>query len=181
MTKVKLINIIRIKRHRYFENRPDVNKQLQHKTILLMINAALHKGNETLLLMDNNDFSIDIVSQDSNEEVYFNDRMKYKLAYANSKFTAFHNHPDGGSFSIADLLTILDNYSVQLLILCDNSCQNIYGLLKSDIVDGITSLKMSNYTKKYAIKNNLNIHSDALPLIQLFVSKGLLYVVNKNY
>lgn len=180
MDKINVFNILKIQKHKYFDDNY-VNNQLKLKTQLLMVNAFLHKGNETLLLMNNKTFKYTIYSENDQNSVSFNSKMLSLLMDKTNLYTAIHNHPNESSFSIDDLIQLLRHEQLILLILCTNSCKYCAGLLKSNTVDNITSDKMLKYIKQYMYKNNLTGHSSAIPLIEYFSTRKLIYVYYINY
>lgn len=177
-------NIQKIPKHRYFsDNTNNINDELYNKTIILMTVAQKKaNGNETLLLMRNSDFLYEVTSQHNVAEVSFNQKMLNALYTNNAEtYTAFHNHPDDGPFSLGDVKQILEYDKLVLLVLCTNSCKYSAALYKTNNSKQQINHILARIMQIAFSKNILNMHMDAKKLIKWLVPLGFEYREYRNY
>lgn len=185
MHRIKMENILKIKKHRYFNNsvinHEQLNKAFYASIIKLMIHAMLNKSLETLLILDENFKSKVYTSNDINN-VHIPDNIIRKLDSDSSvKYIMMHNHPNNSNFSILDLYTFIQRYQICNLVVVTNDCKHISVLGMHNSVNMRTRSKMLQFIDEYCNKYNKNEHSSAERLIQYFQTKGLMYAVYRNY
>ena len=183
--KIKIENILKIKKHKYFNdsisNCKQLNKIFYSNIVKLMTHAMLNKSLETLLIIDENFKSRVYTSNDENNVNIPSDIIEVMNNNTNNKYIMMHNHPSNSNFSIKDLSTFISRYQIAYLVVVTNDCQHISVLGMHDDVDISIRTKMLRVIEQYCNKYNKGEHSSAEQLIQYFQTKGLLYAVYKNY
>ena len=185
--KILLQNILKIECHRYFDNSwrdyNKINKKIRTKTIINMLSAYLHRGKEVLLLMDNGSFKHKM-NVGNYENVTISNEMKRFMNNSNSTFTAFHNHPKEGSFSLGDLEQIIIYDKIQLLVLCTNSCRYCAALYKPRSFTEKEIKAILTLFDSFKEKNNVDGHCNAKYFIQQLQEKGRLFyyetIISRN-
>lgn len=182
--KIEVENVRKIQKHRYFSDDNKFNTQLYNKTIILLSEAYKNNSAETLLLMDNNTFNYRCTSQGNSDTVMFDDKMLEALLDINnvSTFTAIHNHPNDGGFSLGDLKQLLIYKKINTLVLITNSCKHSAFLYKTYKLNNNIQGKIITKILNFMIdKDIVNIHHSALRLIQYMQRLGLIYLYYINY
>lgn len=175
MNKIKLANILKLPCDNYFGN--NLDKQIQLKMKIVLINALLHKSTESLLLINCNTYRYLITTNNNPDEVSFSTKMLEKLrdTQDNNLYIAIHNHPYDNTFSLDDLTQLMRYRKLKAVMLITNTCRYSAGLLKENltinerkqIIDDI-----EQYKKEY----NVDGHASALDIIQKFGVNKLKYV-----
>lgn len=185
--KIKVSNILKIKKHRYFNdtvvNYTKLNSLLYKNLVKLMLSAMFNKSLETLLIIDSDSMKSRTFTSHLNNNVDIPDCIIEKLNNTNDKtsFIMMHNHPNNTNFSIEDLNTFVSRPKISYLLVCTNDCKHIAIIGESSIINDTVRKKMLYVIEEYCKKNGLDEHSPADKLIQFFMTKGLLYAVYKNY
>ena len=182
--KITIRNILKIKRHQYFDssikNHKTINNMLRRKVMITMFSAyKIGSEFEVLTIVDNHSFKHKTFTDKRTDMVSIPDSIKDYLE--NGSYTAIHNHPSNGNFSIEDLTTFIQWVNIHYLFVCTNDCKYIAVLGKSVTINGKLQNQMLYVINEYKIKKHVDDHYSALELIEFFCTKGLLYQVRKNY
>lgn len=184
-SKINIINILRIKKHRYFNeslnNHTRLNKIIYYSIVKLMIHAMMNNSLETLLIIDEKFKSKIYTSNDINNVNIPDNILNIMNRGVNAKYIMMHNHPDNSNFSIKDLNTFIARCNIVYLVIVTNDCKHIAILGMNENVNDELRKRMISTIEKYCVKNKLDEHASATKLIEFFQSKGLLYTVYKNY
>lgn len=179
--KINILNIFKIKNHKYFSNK-NINIKIKLKIIKLLLVSMLHDSKEVLMLINRDTFNDAITSDTSESRVGFTEEMNYTLKTSNSTFILMHNHPSNSNFTIQDLVVFLDKDRITELFVVTNNCMYIAAIKKNyNIYDIHIKKRLIIFVLNYTRANKLTMHSNAIGIIEKLVKENLIYIEFKNY
>ena len=180
--QITLENIKKIKCHHYFDNN-DLNKEIQEKTIIIMLAAMQNRGCETVLLWKAYTQNYWISTSYDYWNVALNKEMIQELeSYQANSYIAIHNHPMDYSFSLLDILTFLDYEKIKLLLVCTNNCKHCAAVYKNNNFNNSKIISMVvALIRKLIAKNIINGHRDGVSLLKYLNTFGIEYIQFKNW
>lgn len=185
ITKIRLDNILKIKKHRYFnefvDNYAYLNKILHYNVLKLMLHAMLNRSMETLLIMDTNFNSRVFTSKDPNNVSIPDSIINTMNNNDEVRYIMLHNHPNNSNFSIQDLKTFISRHQIVYLMVITNDCKHISILGMNNDVNFYMRSRMLKYIEEYCRARGVGKHGSAEQLIMYFEKHGLLYAVYRNY
>lgn len=179
ISRINLLKILRIKRHKYFDEILPENIKLNnimHMGIRdLMPEALKNESKEALLIIqDKNIKKYRICTSDKYNSIKIPDDIKAVMQDGSSKFIMVHNHPNNSIFSLRDIRTLIEYDCLCYIGVITNNCKNII-LACVNEQDEFTRFDMLEY-----IDNNEN-NKDNVSIIKDLYSMGLVCRVYKNY
>lgn len=182
ITPITRESVKKIQKHRYFdehnsnllvaENNKKLNSYIFNCIQKLMVGAYKHNNMESLIVVDIDTFAYRFNTNNLPTDVYLTPEMENAILNSGNTFIAMHNHPNNSTFSMADVLVLINYPNLQTIFMCTNDCNFIEVLDKGNRYYKFTVRVVIKILNSLVSKNIINKHSDAKYFIKYLKANG---------